>query len=139
MSRAWVSERTGAATWVSDTCLDTWEKDKETHRAFVVLASAYHATRDKTTYVLSLAYAFSAKEAAFKSLAAPLRSWYQANTEELVFDLRDFELADDFHEAGSARKGAAARAMARMGISCIELARTELCGLALTFAVALGR
>ena len=88
---------------------------------------------------LSLAYAFSAKEAAFKSLAAPLRSWYQANTEELVFDLRDFELADDFHEAGSARKGAAARAMARMGISCIELARTELCGLALTFAVALGR
>ena len=58
MSRAWVSERTGAATWVSDTCLDTWEKDKETHRAFVVLASTYHATRDKTTYVLSVAYAF---------------------------------------------------------------------------------
>lgn len=88
---------------------------------------------------LSLAYAFSAKEAAFKSLAAPLRSWYRTHAEKLVFDLRDFELAGDRHEAGSARRGAAASAMDRMGIACIELGRTSLCGLALTFAVALGR
>lgn len=88
---------------------------------------------------LSLAYAFSAKEAAFKSLAAPLRSWYATHTERLVFDVRDFELADDYHEVGCARKGAAARAMDAMGIACIELARTELAGMALTFAVALAR
>lgn len=87
----------------------------------------------------SLAYAFSAKEAAFKSLAAPLRTWYVSHTEELVFDLRDFELADDCHESGTARRGRAARSMDRMGISCIELARTDFSGLVLTFAVALGR
>lgn len=67
------------------------------------------------------AYAFSAKEAAFKSCAAPLRRWYETHDEELAFDVRSFELADATHACGTARRGEAQRAMAAMGITSIEL------------------
>ena len=86
---------------------------------------------------LGLAYAFSAKEASFKALAAPLRSWYRTHTEELLFDVRCFELADLTHEAGTARKGEAQRAMHQLGIASIELARMSLGDQALTLAAAL--
>ena len=67
------------------------------------------------------AFAFGAKEAAFKALAAPLRRWYESHDEELVFDLRGFELMDATHVAATARKGEAARAMGAMGVTRIEL------------------
>ena len=70
---------------------------------------------------LGWAYAFSAKEAAFKSLAAPLRRWYETHDGELAFDVRGFELADVCHAQGSARHGDAQRAMDAMGIERIEL------------------
>lgn len=85
---------------------------------------------------LGYAYAFSAKEAAFKALAAPLRRWYQSHDEELLFDIRSFELLDASHEAGTARKGEAQRAMERLGIVSIELGRMALGDKALTMAVA---
>ena len=83
---------------------------------------------------LGYAYAFSAKEAAFKACAAPLRRWYEAHDEELVFDLRGFELADLRHEAGTARGGAAQAALDALGIRAIELFRTEVQGCACTVA-----
>ena len=83
---------------------------------------------------LGYAYAFSAKEAAFKACAAPLRRWYEAHDEELVFDLRGFELADLRHEAGTARDGAAQAALDALGIRAIELFRTEVQGCACTVA-----
>ena len=67
------------------------------------------------------AFAFSAKESAFKACAAPLRRWYETHDERLVFDLRSFELIDATHEAGTARRGEAQRAMDAMGIAEIEL------------------
>lgn len=70
---------------------------------------------------LGWAFAFSAKEAAFKACAAPLRRWYETHDEELAFDLRGFELADARHAQGSARRGEAGRAMGAMGIARIEL------------------
>ena len=87
---------------------------------------------------LACAYAFSAKEAAFKACAAPLRRWYLDHSEELCFEVRDFELADEFSEKGTARKGAAARALRALGISRIVLARQRIENMALTFAAALG-
>lgn len=86
---------------------------------------------------LGYAFAFSAKEAAFKACAAPLRAWYSRQSEELLFDLRGFELADERHEAGTARHGEAQRALDAMGIGSIELARLTVKGLALTIALAL--
>lgn len=85
---------------------------------------------------LGYAYAFAAKEAAFKALAAPLRRWYQTHQEELLFDVRCFELADANHESGTARKGQAQRAMDMLGIATIELDRMTLGDKALTIAVA---
>ena len=85
---------------------------------------------------LGYAYAFAAKEAAFKALAAPLRRWYQTHQEELLFDVRCFELADATHESGTARKGEAQRAMDKLGVASIELGRMTLGNRALTVAVA---
>ena len=86
---------------------------------------------------LGYAFAFSAKEAAFKSCAAPLRRWYQTHDEELSFDVRSFELVDRAREDGTARKGEARRAMDQLGIERIELARMALGPRALTIALAL--
>lgn len=86
---------------------------------------------------LGYAFAFSAKEAAFKACAAPLRAWYRRQSEELLFDLRGFELADERHEVGTARHGEAQRALDALGIGSIELARLTVKGLALTVALAL--
>ena len=70
---------------------------------------------------LGWAYAFSAKEAAFKALAAPLRRWYEGHDEKLAFEVRSFELADLSHAQGTARHGEAQYAMDTMGIAEIEL------------------
>lgn len=83
------------------------------------------------------AYAFSAKEAAFKSCAAPLRAWYHSHTEELLFDLRSFELDEWDHEKGTAHRGEAQRAMDLMGVGTIELHRLAWDDMALTLALAL--
>lgn len=83
------------------------------------------------------AFAFSAKEAAFKACAAPLRIWYSTHDEELSFDLRGFELADPTHAQGTARRGEAQRAMDAMGIACIELSTLTFGAYVLTFAFAL--
>lgn len=83
------------------------------------------------------AFAFSAKEAAFKACAAPLRSWYRTHSEELLFDLRSFELDGWDHEKGTARRGEAQRAMNLMGIRTIELHRLFWNDMALTIALAL--
>lgn len=85
---------------------------------------------------LGYAFAFAAKEAAFKALAAPLRRWYQTHQEELLFDVRCFELADADHEAGTARKGEAQRAMDKLDVGSIGLGRMTLGDRALTIAVA---
>ena len=86
---------------------------------------------------LGYACAFSAKEAAFKACAAPLRAWYRTQSHELIFDITSFELGDAWHELGTARKGHAARAIAALGIARIELARATFDGIALTLAIAL--
>lgn len=70
---------------------------------------------------IGCAFAFSAKESAFKACAAPLRRWHESHDERLVFDLRSFELADSSHELGTARRGEAQRAMDAMGIAEIAL------------------
>lgn len=90
---------------------------------------------------LGYAYLFSAKEAAFKALAAPIRRWCRGSGEAgegLSFDILSFEMADPRHETGTARRGSAQQAMDRLGVGSILLGRTVLQGRALTIAVALG-
>lgn len=86
---------------------------------------------------MGFAYAFSAKEAAFKCLAEPLRRWYQDHSEELMFEMREFELADATHERGTLRHAHAQAAMDAMGVRAIELYHCELNDTVLTLAVAL--
>lgn len=86
---------------------------------------------------LGYAFAFSAKEAAFKSCAASLRRWYQTHDEELSFDVRCFELVDRTQEDGTARTGEARRAMDLLDIERIELTRMALGSTAFTIALAL--
>ena len=83
------------------------------------------------------AFAFSAKEAAFKACAAPLRAWYATHDEELSFDLRGFELDSERRATGTARRGEAQRAMDAMGITRIELRTLTFESYVLTFAFAL--
>lgn len=85
---------------------------------------------------MGFAYAFSAKEAAFKSLAAPLRTWYATHDEELLFEIRNFELADATHERGTLRDASAQSAMDAMDIRCIELHHREAGDVVLTLALA---
>ena len=85
------------------------------------------------------AFAFSAKEAAFKACAAPLRTWYATHDEELSFDLRGFELDGTHRATGTARRGEAQRAMDAMGITRIELSTLTFEAYVLTFAFALRR
>ncbi len=88
---------------------------------------------------LGYAYTFSAKEAAFKSLAAPLRSWYAKHTEELVFEVREFELADAAHARGTLRHACAQAAMDAMGIRTIELFHTAAPSIAAVLTLAVAR
>ena len=84
---------------------------------------------------LGFAFVFSAKEAAFKACAAPLRRWYDKHDEELAFDVTEFELATPYDVRGTLRHAHANRAMAVMGIrTCVV--RREICGFACTIAVA---
>ena len=86
-----------------------------------------------------LAYAteFGAKEAAFKSLAHPLRTWYRTQQEELAFEVRHFAMDSTRTVRGDARNAAAQAAMERMGISRIEVNHAEVRGMALVVAKAL--
>ena len=93
---------------------------------------AHYADDPATGY----AYAFSAKEAAFKSLAAPLRAWYEKpGSKELEFEIREFELADATHERGTLRHGCAQTAMNAMGVGTIALHHHTFEGMAITVAL----
>lgn len=83
------------------------------------------------------AMAFSAKEAAFKACAAPLRTWYATHNDLLEFEVREFELADFSHARGTLRSAEAQRAMGLMGIQTIALHHVELSGAVMTVAFAL--
>lgn len=84
---------------------------------------------------LGFAFVFSAKEAAFKACAAPLRRWYDEHDEELAFDLTEFELAAPRDVRGTLRHAHAARAMAAMGVR-VRIVRREICGFACSIAIA---
>lgn len=88
---------------------------------------------------IASAYAFSAKEAAFKACSQPLRSWVDAGNGDLFFEVRCFELLDPVHEHGTARHGEAQAAMDVLGIASIELLRGAAGNLAVTLAFALSR
>lgn len=88
---------------------------------------------------VGFALAFSAKEAAFKACAAPLRTWDESHARELVFEVREFELADAAHARGTLRHARAQDAMDAMGICAIELLHAELDGAVLTIALAMAR
>ena len=91
---------------------------------------------DGTSEPVARASLFAAKEAAFKSCAAPLRRWYDAHDEELLFEVRNFRMEEPGLEQGTARNAAAQRAMDLMGIQEIRIHYTELDGMALVTAVA---
>jgi len=88
---------------------------------------------------LTWARLFSAKEAAFKATSQALRAYYRTNDEELFFEVRDFSSTswDEVH--GVARVGDAAYGAARLDIQTIKVYATEVEGLALTCAIALGK
>ena len=86
---------------------------------------------------LASAFGFSAKEAAFKALAAPLRVWHETHDEWLRFEVRSFELLDAAHEQGTARKGKGKRAMDALGITGIEVFCVACENYLVTFALAL--
>ena len=88
------------------------------------------------------AMVFSAKEAAFKSTAAPLRRWYDAHDEELFFEAMDFELRADGTAGGHDRPRRGNRAdgaLEALGIERIETSFTSYKGMIFCIAVALKR
>ena len=85
---------------------------------------------------LASAFGFSAKEATFKALAAPLRVWHETHDEWLRFEVRSFELLDASHEQGTARKGEGKRAMDALGITSIEVFCIPWENYLVTFALA---
>lgn len=85
---------------------------------------------------------FSAKEAGFKSCAAPLRRWYEVHDEELFFEAMDFELKSDGTEGGWERPRRGNRidaALGRLGISRIEVSFSSHKNMIFCIAVALKR
>lgn len=94
-------------------------------------------TLDASTYDLSRAALFAAKEAAFKATAAPLRRWYDTHDERLRFEVRHFVAHEWGTELGTGRNGAAQRAMNLMGIRRIKVEWAEVADMALVTAVAL--
>ena len=88
---------------------------------------------------LRRAKVFSAKEAAFKATAAPLRRWYEEHEEELFFEARDFELMSWKESHGAGRRQRAAIACEKLGIKRIEVSFAEYSGMAFCVAAALGK
>ena len=80
---------------------------------------------------------FAAKEAAFKSCAQPLRTWYRCNSQRLLFEVRHFVMEDVGIERGTGRNGAAQEAMYLMGIGYIVVHTARVGSMALVAAVAL--
>ena len=87
---------------------------------------------------LGYAYAFSAKEAAFKSTASALRAWYRENSETLLFDVRNFEQITLGQIRGTAHGGNAQKACKKLGIVRIEASYILLPGMVCTLAFAFG-
>ena len=87
---------------------------------------------------LGYAYAFSAKEAAFKSTASALRAWYRENSETLLFDVRNFEQITLGQIRGTAHGGDAQKACKKLGIVRIEASYILLPGMVCTLAFAYG-
>lgn len=85
---------------------------------------------------LGKATLFAAKEASFKALAAPLRTWYQRESDELLYELRHFVMDRPGHELGTGRNGAAQAAMDRMQIQELRVHHAELHDLAIVVATA---
>ena len=87
-----------------------------------------------------LAYAtlFASKEAAFKATAAPLRRWYDAHTEQLLFEVRHFVMDEVGIERGTGRNAAAQKAMDTMGLSQVAVRHASVCDMALVVGLALG-
>lgn len=81
---------------------------------------------------------FGAKEASFKAMARPLRTWYRHHDDELAFEVRHYCMVEPGTERGEARNGAAQAAMDRMGIRHIEVRHVIVCDMALVVALALG-
>lgn len=90
----------------------------------------------RSSFEYGYALCFSAKEAAFKSLAAPLRTWYRTHSKELLFGLRDFELDDIEHERVISNRLRAKRAVKCLGVSTIRLWSASMPGAVLTLAAA---
>lgn len=86
---------------------------------------------------MGFARAFSAKEAAFKSLAAPLRAWCEEQGEEMEFEVREFELVDGIHVRGTLRHARAQAAMDALGVRTIEVEHRVADEGVLTLALAL--
>lgn len=86
---------------------------------------------------LAKATLFAAKEAAFKSTAAPLRTWYRSHDEQLLFEVRHFVMTEPGVERGVGRNQAAQRAMDRMGIRQIIVRHATVRDMSLVTAVAL--
>lgn len=99
-----------------------------------LVASRYEEA-GRTEY--GYAMAFSAKEAAFKACAAPLRTWYAAHDDLLEFEMREFELEDLSHARGTLRRAKAQWAMDHMGIRTVVLKHAELPEAVMTVAFAL--
>lgn len=87
--------------------------------------------------LIAKATLFAAKEAAFKSCAHPLRTWYHTQSQQLLFEVRHFVMAEPGLERGTGRNRAAQDAMDLMGIERIAIWSAEVCGMALVTATAL--
>ena len=82
------------------------------------------------------AFAFGAKEAAFKATSQPLRAWRQRHDGGLFFEVRDFALAADGLHAEGVRR--AANVFPTLGIDRIRLGHARLGDLVLVVALAIG-
>ena len=83
------------------------------------------------------AFAFAAKEAAFKACSAPLRAWRGPRPDGAMYEVREFELADRGHVRGTLRKARAQQAMDAMGIAEVRVAGASHGNALVTVALAL--
>lgn len=82
---------------------------------------------------------FAAKESGFKSTSAALRRWDATRDELLRFGVRDFELKSGSIVRGTARKWAAEKACARIGVGDIVVSFCMHKDMVFCVAVALRR
>lgn len=87
-------------------------------------------------YPLGYAYAFSAKEAAFKSTAPALREWYRTHNEQLIFEVREFVQTEPGRMRGTGLNGNAHKACSKLGITDIAVSYAILPGAVFTIACA---